>query len=158
MVALVRRSSPRTVFFSSFVRFTFLAQRPLRAAGWPWATHHIDAIRSRPTTTCQEWDAGDTRSALGCAVSPCANALRCVLWQAVRVWLHKRAFILSHDDSSTPQHRHHFSAWLARIARCAVCWRAVLVIQCLAERHERMVDACGSIRSLEIPVGKLGRS
>ena len=43
-------------------------------------------------------------------------------------------------------------------AMCGVLACSACDYRCLVERHERMVDACGSIRSLEILVGKLGRS
>jgi len=84
MVALVRRSSPHTKGFPCLVCFTFLAQHSLRAASWPWATHHVDDTRSRPTATCHGWTACATRSALGCAVLPCASALRRVMFLAAR--------------------------------------------------------------------------
>ena len=82
--SVVRRSSPHTAGFPYPVCFIFLAQRSLRAASWPWATHHVDDVRSRSTATCHGWDACATRSALGCVVSPCASDLRRVLCLAVR--------------------------------------------------------------------------
>ena len=60
------------------------AQRSLRVAALPWATHHIDDIRSRPTQTWHAWSKRAERGALACEVSSCARALGCVARLAVR--------------------------------------------------------------------------
>ena len=144
MVALVRRSSSaRWVFHPVCASLSWrnVLFAPLVGHGPHIISTTFDHDRHHPAKDVMRapraplWAVPCRRVQMICDVC-------CVL--AVRAWFCKRAFILSHDDNSTARHRHHFFAWLAGIARCAVCWRAVCVLGCLVERHGWTVRAVGS--------------